>query len=359
MRRLQVMSARQKPGAPADGTGRRPRGRLPPPATSGQPAAGPARSSQADPTPTGLGGAANRSGALSGSRGQVDVRSMVSRLNRQRSPAKRQRAVSAGTSSDTSADDGGRSTDPQLAPIQQLLQRALDKQTAELTERFESTVAGLREEITGLCQRVAELESHVNDQGNVIQQLHEAVDSRDSRIHFMEDELEELRREGNIPYLVFDGPGLPGPPPELEEEPWKEDVAATTRAVLQQHAPSVTVREEDIAQCYRTARGRKIVCRFARWGPGSIRDAIYDARTHLQRDGNGSRRQPQEQIYINEMLTTGAHNAFMKLRAARKRGEISSVHTRHGLLYARMIPHGQKICVRNRIQCERVLRGEY
>lgn len=278
---------------------------------------------------------------------------MVNKLNRERSPAKRQRAVSAGSGSDTSVDD--QSVGQELAPIKQLLQRALDKQTAELTQSFESTVAALRQEITDLCRRVTELESHVNDQGDFIQQLHETVDSRDNRIHFLEDEIEELRREGNIPYLVIDGPGLPGPPPE---EPWKEDVMATTRSVLQQHVPSVPVREADIVQCYRTARGRKIVCRFANWGPGTTRDAIYDARTSLQRDESGARRDPQNQIYINEKLTVGAQAAFMKLRAARKSGDINSVHVKHGLIYVRMIQHGAKICVRNRIQCERVLRGE-
>ena len=62
--------------------------------------------------------------------------------------------------------------------------------------------------------------------------------------------------------------------------------------------------------------------------------------------------------YINKKLTAGAHGAFMKLRAARKNGDMNSVHGEHGLIYVRMIQHGAKICVRNRIQCERVLRGE-
>lgn len=346
----------QQSGAPAGGKRRGSRDRAAPPGSGGRSAAAPARSSPADRPPgdpARPGHTAPRSGGLSSSRGQVDVRYMVSRLNREKSPTKRQRAASAGSSSNASVDDRGASEE--LASIKQLLQRALDKQTAELTQRFESAVAALRQEISGLCQRVTELESHVNDQGDFIQQLHEAVDSRDNRIHYLEDEVEELRRESNVPYLVLDGPGLPGPPPE---EPWKEDVMATTRSVLQQHVPSVPVREADIVQCYRTARGRKIMCRFASWGPGTARDAIYDARTTLQRDERGARRDPQNQIYINEKLTAGAHDAFMRLRAARKKGDINSVHVKHGLIYVRMIQHGAKICVRNRLQCERVLRGE-
>ena len=91
---------------------------------------------------------------------------------------------------------------------------------------------------------------------------------------------------------------------------------ATTRSVLQQHVPSVPVREADMVQCYRTARGRKVVCRLANWGPGTTRDAIYGTRTSLQRDERGARRDPQNQIYIDEKSTVGAHTVLMKLRAA-------------------------------------------
>ena len=167
--------------------------------------------------------------------------------------------------------------------------------------------------------------------------------------------MEELRRINNIPLLVLDGPGVPAAP---REETWKEDILATTRTVLDKYMPSTEIRDTDVVQCYRANRGRKIVCQFARYGPGSVRDAIYDGRMSLRKDARGQERERDDQVFINEMLTPGAHTAYLKLRAAKKQGRIHTVYTKHGYIYVRLIQHGEKIRISNSADCERVLRGD-
>ena len=312
--------------------------------TRGRPAAG-------RPAP-GAGRAAGARGGLSQSRGQADVRSLIEKLNRDRSPTKRRRPASPDERSDSSdqADDG----DEQLTPIQLLLRSELQKQTALLTERFDKATESLKQELRSMHERIGELEQHVNEQGDVIHQLQDAVNGRDRRLCGLEDEVEDLRRVSNIPFLIFDGPGVPTAPKEF----WKEDVTTVTKTMLQKYIPSVEVGEADIRQCYRADRGKKIVCEFTRCGPGSVRDTIHDARVSLSKNERGQKREAADQIYISEKLTPGASEAHARLRSAKKRGEIHSVYTHHGCIYVRVIPYGRKIRVSNRNECERVLRGE-
>ena len=309
----------------------------------------------ARPAP-GSGSAAGSGGAV-GRRGaeQVDVRRMISRLNRDDSPAKRQRPLSVSGGSSASAEDDEPCADEQMAAFQRMLQQELKKQTSLLTAQFQKTTDSLKEELLAMQQKVGDLETHVNEQGETIQHLYDAVDKRDRRIRGLEGEMEEMRRENNCPYLTFDGPGVPAAP---REEPWKEDVAATTRTLLHKFMPQTEVREADIVQCYRVNKGKKIVCQFARCGQASVRDEIYDSRMALMKDENGQMRDSSEQLFVNEKLTTGAFAAFLKLREEKRRGRIHSVYTKYGVIYVRMRQHGAKIRVHNGETCDRVLRGE-
>ena len=287
------------------------------------------------------------------------MRRMISQINRDVSPSKRQRAASAsGDSSSAGEDDpdiaehGGAE---QMAVFQRMLQRELKKQTSLLTNEFKKTTDSLKEELLNMQQRVCELEQHVNEQGDTIYQLYEAVDSRDRRILALEGEVEEVRREMNKPFLIFDGPGVPAAP---KEEPWKEDVSATTRELLHRYMPETEVREEDIVQSYRVDKGKKIVCQFSRSGQGSVRDKLYEDRMTLMKDKEGRARERGDQLFINEKLTAGAFSAYLKIREERRRGRIHSVFTKYGVIYVRMRQHGAKVAVYNRATCERVLRGE-
>ncbi|KAF0314337.1 Potassium voltage-gated channel protein Shab [Amphibalanus amphitrite] len=132
--------------------------------------------------------------------------------------------------------------DEQLAPILRLLRREMQKQTERLTRQFERANQCLKQELRHMQQRLGELEQHVSEQGDTIMQLRGDVDSRDERIKDLENEMEELRREDNIPYLVLDGPGVPAPP---REEPWREDVLGTAKEVLGKYMPTIEQDGED------------------------------------------------------------------------------------------------------------------
>ena len=307
---------------------------------------------------TETGDGVERRGGFSSSKGQVDVRSMIAQLNRDRSPAKRRREDKDSTQSEASSeeeDDPAGEEGEQLAPMLRLLQREMRKQTTRLAEHFESSHRSLKEELQRMQQRIGDLEQHVSDQGDTIMQLHEAVDSRDRRIWELEGEMEELRRANNVPFLVLDGPGVPAPP---KDEPWREDVVATAKGVLGKYAPATEIRDTDIVQCYRADRGRKLVCQFSRVGPGSARDAIYDNRMMMAKDENGQVRGSDDQLYVSEKLTPGALGAYIRLRAAKRSGKLFSVHTKYGYIYVRMFQHGARQRISNGAQCERALRGE-
>lgn len=285
----------------------------------------------------------------------MDVRQMISRLNRDGSPTKRQRAVSDSGGSDAASESDDPPADGQMAAFQRMLQQELKKQTSLLTVQFEKTTDRLKEELLAMQQRVGDLEKHVDEQGETIHQLHEVFGSRDGRIMQLEGRLEDMQREMNCPSLVFSGPGVPAPP---TEEPWKEHVAAEVKAMLHKYMPETQVREGDIVQCHREDKGKKIVCQFSRYGQGSVRDAIYENRMALMKDSEGQPRGAGEQLFINEKLTPGAFQAYLKLRDEKKRGRLSSVYTKHGIIYVRTRQYGTKVRVFNAATCERVLRGE-
>ena len=189
-----------------------------------------------------------------------------------------------------------------------------------------------------------------------MEMLRDQVAERDERIQEMESVVAEVQREKNIPYLVFDGSGVPPPP---AESPWTEDVANTTVNMLQKYMPDSEVSARDIAHSYRVARGKKIVCKFVRSGQGSARDKIYENRWKLGQDANGQRRGKEDSLFVNELLSQGVQSAFTQLRAAKKSGVIHSVHTRYGQIFVRMFKHGEKIRVRDQKDLDRILKDKH
>ena len=198
----------------------------PPPVSSGGGAAASRGRTSARPA-LGSGARAGGRGALSQSQGQANVRTLIEKMNRGGSPAKRQREISPDDgSSETSLSDQPAEDGEHLSPIERLLRKELRKQTALLTKRFESATESLKQEMRHMQERIVELERHVSDQGDTLHQLQDAVNIRDHRIADLEDEVEDLRRVSNLPCLIFDGPGVPVAP---ETESWKEDVVGTTK----------------------------------------------------------------------------------------------------------------------------------
>ena len=168
--------------------------------------------------------------------------------------------------------------------------------------------------------------------------------------------MDEVEREKNAPYLVLDGAGLQPPP---NTEPWKEDVTDAAIKTLNKYMPDVEVSPSDFITCYRVARGKKIMCKFTRYGNNSVRDQIYEGRVKLARTPDGRPREQSEALYVNEVLSHDLYEVVKQLRDARKNRIIYSVFTVYGHIYVKPSQFGAKRRVRSRQELDQVLRGEW
>ena len=169
----------------------------------------------------------------------------------------------------------------------------------------------------------------------------------------LECTLQDIQIQQNRPYLIFGGEGVPPPP---LQQPWTEEVSKTVIKMVDKYIPDVVVKKEDIDQCFRVGRGKKIVCKFTRCGRGSPRDMIYEKRVTMGKDENGQQRKRSDSVFVNEMLTEGAQSACTELRRAKRDGIIHTVFTRDCRIYVRMFEHGKIIRVSNSDDLDRVLR---
>ena len=286
-------------------------------------------------------GAAGARGASS----QGNVRSMIAKLSEgrssySRSPSKRQRGRSDEYDSDPDLPMTPREQElmGQLTPA--MLQTELKKMSEVLLQKMDQSTERLSREFTAMKQRIQDLEKHVEDQGAVIDELRGVVEERDQRVRDLECVMQDIQMEQNRPCLVFDGEGVPPPP---SQQTWTEDVSRTVIGMVGKYLPDVSVTKEDIDQCYRVAKGRKIVCKFTRCGRDSPRDVIYEKRASMGRDENGQRREKSDSLFVNEVLTEGAQSAYAKLRKAKRDKLIHTVFTRGGRIYVRIFL-GRKNC---------------
>ena len=86
------------------------------------------------------------------------------------------------------------------------------------------------------------------------------------------------------------------------------------------------------------------MCKFSCYGRGTVRDSIYEKRASLARSADGQRRDPSDQLFVNEVLSQQAFMAMRQLRAAKKEGLIHSVFTTYGHIFVRTKQHGVR-CV--------------
>ena len=319
-----------------------------------RPAAGPggARGGQGRAQADGAGGGRGGSGGRQGT-----VISMVNSINRRRqaasrSPSKRQRQPSEDSSTD-GRQQVGRSddeTDDQLSAG--TFQAQISSLSAMLVKKIDDSTDRLSNEFAKMMERVVGLEKHVEEQGVLIDSMRDAISERDARISDLEEAIVVMKREQNLPYLMFDGGAVPPPP---ANEPWKEDVRSTVLDLVKENMPDVSVAKSDIAESYRVAKGKRIVCKFVRYGRDSPRDQIYQRRMSLGKDRNGERKSIQQQLFINEVLTEGAQYAYSELRKARKAGLIHTVFTRQCKIYVRMIEHGEIRQVKGQRDLDQIL----
>ena len=120
----------------------------------------------------------------------------------------------------------------------------------------------------------------------------------------------------------------PGPSSGAEARPPAdgdtEDVEALLIEVIR-NSMGIVVRREDIDHAHRMSKGgSKIACRFAKCGPSSVRQRIYDNRIPPR----GER--PKLSLFVNESLSQNRQEAYLKLLELKKAGRIYTVYSRRG-----------------------------
>ena len=84
-------------------------------------------------------------------------------------------------------------------------------------------------------------------------------------------------------------------------------------------------REEDIDRAHRLpGPNNKIIVRFVRSGPGSVRDQLMTRRLELKGHND---------LFINESLTTQKSLIYRSLLEEKKTGRVYTVYTRWGHVY--------------------------
>lgn len=286
---------------------------------------------------------------------QGNVRSMIAKLTERsssHSPSKRRRDYDDDSDPDLpSSYPEEEELSGRLTPA--MLQDQLKRMSEALMDKMDQTTERLSSEFAAMKQRIQDLEQHVEEQGIVIDELRRTVDKKDQRVRELECQVQDIRMEQNRPYLIFEGEGVPSPP---SQRPWTEDIRGTVVDMVGKYLPDVRVEKQDIEHCYRAARGRKIVCKFMRYGRGSPRDTIYEKRVTLGRDEAGQRREKSQSLFVNEKLSEGAQSAFTELRNAKREGLIHAVFTRDCRICVRMFEHGKILRVNNSDDLDRVLR---
>ena len=89
--------------------------------------------------------------------------------------------------------------------------------------------------------------------------------------------------------------------------------------------PGLDINDQDIDRAHRLpGANHKVIVRFVRSGPGSVRDQLMSRRLELSGRDN---------LFINESLTALKNRIFRSLLEAKKAKKIYTVYTRWGHVY--------------------------
>ena len=224
---------------------------------------------------------------------------------------------------------GDRSLDQLIADaVSAAVQREFRQMRSALQADFSALKDSLQENIEDIGRRVSEIETYLNERDNRIKVLEMEVQQRDTVIKSLIDQMEEMDTERRRNTLIFTGSGVPAVTDG--SRPYDEDVPATVLSMVRDTFPSVRMERSDIASCYRVGAKRTLVVQFVRYGRGTARDQLYQARFELMKN-----RDKSKTIYVNESLSAARRRQLNVLRAAKQYGRIHSVFTRDCAVYYR------------------------
>ena len=177
------------------------------------------------------------------------------------------------------------------------------------------------------------MEGMLFEKGEEMDRLRKEVETTRTQLAAVEEALDDTDADRRQPTLVLSGPAVPAP-----RDDGREDAAEMAVSVIRSALPSVQVVKGDIAACFRVGKTRKLICRFLRHGPGSVRDLVYAGRFSLMRERDSSKK-----LFVAESLTRRRQVFFNTLFQARKENRIHSVFTRNGVVYYKERQHEQNI----------------
>lgn len=306
------------------------------------------------------------------------------------SPTKRPRRDSVPRSATPASSDDELEIDHPLTEM--TLRSVIRDMAQQIRNDIAAEFTKLRAELSSMGSRIQELENHIERRDNFIDEIENRLRDRESRVEELEEEIDKLSSEHKKRDLIFSGPAIPAPP----ERAWAENVRTTTVTMLARCLPGVTVAENDIEECFRISRGKRILCRFRSSGKDSVRDRLYEsrfsARSSRRADGGvtvgvteagapgaappssasdgadqaGSERRPggatgggggdrlngagdgrtaSTQLFVSENLTRRKQEIFQALLAEKRAQRLYTVFTKNGEVFCKTMQFGRKIRV--------------
>ena len=359
-------------------------------------------------------GSGGRGGASAGraAGNQSSVKDMIQRLDRHRgdgtrseSPTKRPRKDSLSGSVSSVSSVSVSAADQPLTEL--TLRSVMQNMTQQIRGDIASEFATVREEIGRMSTRIRDLEKHIEERDNFIEDIESRLRNRESRVEELEEEMDKISNEHKKRDLIFSGSAVPAPPAQA----WAEDVTATAVTMLARCLPDVPVAAGDIDECFRVARGKRIVCRFRKSGRGSVRDEVYenrfgtrhtarragvpansaaaggsdalndapvsspagdalpesvepapggatpaDHRRNTATSTGSERAAATQQLYVSENLTRRKQDIFHALLAEKRAQKLYTVFTKNGEVFCKTMQYGRKIRVESMGKIPYVLR---
>ena len=264
------------------------------------------------------------------------------------------------------------STSPRNGDMKQYLDDAIEMLEDRLRSSISKDLHEFREVVSAqlsvISDRVRDLERHVEEKDCEVAELTSELAAARADIKQLQDRAENSEMNSRIPCLILSGkamaprrpqrldapltptghaapPGTAGPGPTVRAEsadarpaassargaarggrdaPEVEDVNSLVIETVRARLPGLHIEDADIDRCHRLPGGNhKIIIRFVRSGPGSIRDQLMSRRLELR----------GQELYVNESLTAKKNLIYRSLLDAKKEKKIYTVFTRWGHVY--------------------------
>ena len=255
------------------------------------------------------------------------------------------------------------------------LENALDdlqqRVTASISRDFHEFSEGVFSKLTAMDERIRDLERHVEEKDCELEKMASELKETKNEVKKLSERAESAEMNSRLPCLILSGRSLaprrarldaPLPPPgqpasrDLSAdrpatgpsgpragvsgrgdsvrgaraagdrgEAEVEDIHNLVIGVVGSRLPGINIRDEDIDRAHRLpGPNNRVIVRFVRSGPNSIRDQLMSRRLELRHCND---------LFINESLTAQKNAIYRTLLDAKKSKKIYTVFTRWGHVY--------------------------